>query len=119
MSENKYHRGKIYRITDLGYNQSYIGSTIQSLSVRMAGHRTSFNKYQSNKYGFVTVFNLFEQYGIENCKIELVEMFPCQSREELLKREGFVIQATECINKHIMGRTSKEYREQNFIGSTW
>ena len=31
-------------------------------------------------------------------KIELIENYPCLGSEELLKREGFHIQNTECIN---------------------
>ena len=31
---------------------------------------------------------IFNEFGIENCKIELIENYPCQSKEELFKREG-------------------------------
>jgi hypothetical protein len=31
------------------------------------------------------------KYGIENCKIELVEAYPCENKEELRKREGYWI----------------------------
>ena len=39
MDTNRYQNGKIYKITDVGYNNCYIGSTTESLSQRMARHR--------------------------------------------------------------------------------
>lgn len=56
---------------------------------------------------------MFETHGVENCKIELVEDFPCSSKNELERREGDIIKTTECINKVIAGRTSEQYRIDN------
>ena len=42
---NKYQNGKIYKITDVGYNKCYIGSTTEGLSTRMARHRASFKQF--------------------------------------------------------------------------
>jgi hypothetical protein len=56
---------------------------------------------------------MFEEFGLDNCKIELIENFPCNNREELHAREGFHIQHNDCINKVVPGRSRKEYREQN------
>ena len=42
---------------------------------------------------------------MENCKIELVENYACNSKEELNAREGFYIQNNECVNKLVAGRT--------------
>ena len=36
---NKYKNGKIYKIVDLAYTETYIGSTTVGLSSRMAQHR--------------------------------------------------------------------------------
>ena len=55
---------------------------------------------------------LFEEYGVDNCKCELIEEFPTTNREELLKREGFYItNSINCLNKCLAGRTKKEYYE--------
>ena len=54
---------------------------------------------------------IFDEYGVDNCKIELIEEFPCENKAQLLKREGFHIQSTDCVNKRVEGRTRKEYRE--------
>ena len=109
---NKYQNGKIYKITDVDYNKCYIGSTTESLSQRMARHRREYRKYTNNdgnKKYFSRSMLLFDEYGIENCKIELIEDFPTNNRDELLKREGYYIQNTDCLNRCVAGRTKKEY----------
>ena len=84
---NKYHNGKIYKITDVGYNKQYIGSTCESLSQRLARHR--YNHRHAKTWNTLTSCNsLFQECGVENCKIELIESFPCENKEELLRREG-------------------------------
>ena len=55
---------------------------------------------------------MFDEYGVQNCKIELIENYPCTSKEELFKREGFYILNNECVNKKIAGRSQKEYKKQ-------
>ena len=111
MEDNKYQAGKIYRITDNGYHSFYYGSTIESLSRRMGSHRRSYSDYKSGKYHYTTVFSIFDEYGVDNCKIELVENFPCSNREELHKREGHHIQNNDCVNKYVAGRSNKEWYE--------
>ena len=115
---NKFHNAKIYRITDIGYTKCYIGSTTEELSQRMARHRTKYKKFlRDDKEGHTRSYDLFNEYGIENCKIELIEYFKCDTLAELRKKEGEHIKNTECVNKRVAGRTkkeyNKEYREQN------
>ena len=108
---NKYHNGKIYKITDIGYNKCYIGSTCESLSQRMARHRSQYKYYLTNKKHPNRSFYLFDEYGIDNCKIELVEKYHCESKEELRQRAGFYIENTNCVNRCVAGRTPKEYKD--------
>ena len=87
----------------------YIGSTVQSLSVRKAEHkRKSIYESCSSKI-------LFEKY--DDVRIELIEEFPCKNKQQLNKREGHYIRTLVCVNKQIAGRTpkewSKQYREAN------
>ena len=105
-----YTKGQIYKIVDSGFTKCYIGSTVQKLSYRMAGHRRDYDKYlNGNSSRKNSIFNLFDEFGIENCKIELIEKYPCESKEELLKREGHHQRENECINKLVAGRTPQEY----------
>ena len=48
------------------------------------------------------------------CKIELVEAFPCSSKVELLKREGWYQLNNPCVNKKIAGRTIKESNKKYY-----
>lgn len=106
---NKYQNGKIYMVwTTLG-DDKYYGSTIQNLSMRMAKHRCDYKKKIIN----LSVFLIFDKYGLENCKIELVLDYPCNSKEELTKKEGEYIRNNKCVNKRIAGRIDKEYYEDN------
>ncbi len=50
---------------------------------------------------------------MENCKICLVEKYPCDSKEELEAYERQIIKATKCINKCVPGRTKAEYYQDN------
>ena len=114
---NKYQNGKIYKITDIAYTECYIGSTVQPLCNRMAEHRKHYHLYK-NKSGvetlqYTTSYKLFDTFGIDNCKIELIELWPCMSKEDLRKREGHWIKQEACVNTRIEGRTIKEWVEDN------
>ena len=109
---NRYEHGKIYKIVDNGYNKCYVGSTCESLSQRMARHRKDYSRYLKETYPTViTVFLIFDEFGIENCKIDLIETYPCRTKEELLQREGHYIQTLECVNKTVVGRSKEEKKE--------
>ena len=111
---NTYQKGKIYKITDIGYNKCYIGSTTEELSQRMARHRRKFKGFlNGGKCSHIRSYDLFNEYGVENCKIELIEYFKCDTMQELRRREGEHIKNTDCVNKRIAGRTISEYRQDN------
>jgi hypothetical protein len=102
--ENKYHHSKIYRITDNNYTKFYYGSTTKPLVERMAHHRYAFKNgslSSSSKY-------IFEEFGIDNVKIELVEAVKCENKEELNKIEGKYIQENICVNRKVSGRSIAE-----------
>jgi hypothetical protein len=114
MTDNKYINGKIYKITDNAYSECYIGSTLEILSRRMAGHRKGYSGFiQGKSVSHNTVYNLFNKYGLENCKIELIELVPCNTLMELRQKEGYYIKNSECVNKSIPGRTRHEYEIDN------
>lgn len=110
---NRYQNGKIYKI--VGQNDDiYIGSTIQKLNDRFDIHKSHYRRHNAGKHiRGTSAFELFEKYGIEHCRIELIEEYPCNSKKELERREGEIIKSTKCINKVVAGRTGKEYREDN------
>ena len=112
--QNKYQNRKIYKIVDIGYNKCYIGSTCEELSMRMARHRANYKRFlNGGKASHTRSYDLFMEYGIENCKIELIEYFKSDTLQELRKREGEHIKNTECVNKVVPCRTDKEFYQDN------
>ena len=60
---------------------------------------SKIDKYRINgSKKYISSFILFEKYGIENCNIYLVELHPCDSKEQLLAREGYNIKNNKCIH---------------------
>jgi hypothetical protein len=109
-----YANGKIYRIVgNVENSKCYIGSTVRALSNRMAGHRGAHKRFQNGLGTKLMSFDLFDEYGVENCRIVLIENFPCNSKEELLKRERYWIENIVCVNKYIPTRTIEEWNEEN------
>ena len=101
-----YKNGKIYAIRSHQTEQIYIGSTTQTLPVRFGGHKRTL------KFGGVTCkSNIILQY--QDAYIELIELFPCNSKEELNKKEGEHIRLNNCVNRCIAGRTKQEYFNEN------
>ena len=112
-----YSNGKIYKIepiVDHLEDEIYIGSTTkQYLSQRMDNHRCCYKRWKDDKYHKFTVFDLFDKYGIDNCKIYLLESVNATTKDELLAREGHYIRTLKCVNRCIVGRTNKEYKNDN------
>ena len=114
--ENKYSRGKIYKIECNITGNVYIGSTIEpTLARRLAKHRSDYNLYkQGNITKYITSVKILEG-GDYN--IYLIENYPCLSKDELHAREGHYIKefkvAGGCVNIKIMGRTKNEYFDDN------
>lgn len=111
---NKYEKAKIYKIESMLGNKIYIGSTTNDyLSNRMAKHRNRYKDYKLEKGDKYYSFDIFDEYGIENCVITLIENYKCNDINELRQRERFYIQSLECVNKNIPTRTSKDYYIDN------
>ena len=100
---SRYQNSKIYKIySDLG-DKVYIGCTTkQYLSQRMAKHKYDFTYYKKKRedtgFAFVYSYLLFDEYGVDNCKIELLETYPCNSIDEIRKREAHYIKTIPNIN---------------------
>ena len=91
----------------MGVNLCYIDSTCAKLSKRMERHGADYKIYVGGKKHSTIVHKIFNEYGKENCKLDLVANYPCHSKQALLKREGFQIQTTEGVNRCVPGTTSK------------
>ena len=111
-----YQKGKVYAIRSHKGDKVYVGSTTNDyLSTRMALHRNQFKKWS---LGLVhcscTSRELFNDYGVENCYIELLKLFPCNSREELHTMENHFIRTLNCVNKN-RAFTSPEQKAEYYV----
>ena len=105
-----YQDGKIYTIRNYADNSLiYVGSTTQTLSRRLAKHRTDCKGGKTR----ISLYTHITDNDWSNWYIELYEYYPCNSRTELEKREGEVIREIGTINKMVAGRTHKEYYKDN------
>ena len=100
-----YQQGKIYKLWSPQGTEDeiYYGSTTDELRFRKSNHKKKNNVCQSKQ--------LFQKY--DDVRIELVEEYPCNSKAELVKKEGEYIRNNKCLNKYIPDRTIKEWRENN------
>lgn len=101
-----YGNGKIYKVEPVCEHvegEIYIGSTTERyLSRRMDKHRSGYKLWQNNGTGgHVRSYDLFDKYGIENCRIILLETVHANSKDELESRESHYIQTLKCVNKQI------------------
>ena len=104
----KYQDGKIYQILNSETDDVYVGSTCQKLSKRMANHRTQLKSGRVSK-----LYDKMYEIGEEKFYIELIEEYPCENSEQLLKREGEWMRRIATLNENVAGRTKKEYADEN------
>ena len=80
-----YSKGQIYKIT-CETGKIYIGSTVKKLNQRLCEHKNKSN-------------NCVTKHFI-NPKIELIELYPCKTKNELLWRERAWFDTTPCVNNN-------------------
>ena len=104
--ENKYNNGKIYKIVCDDTNKVYIGSTCEpTLSERLSKHKCGYKRWLKDGKLYVTSYEILQG---SKYHIELIELFQCNTRAELRRREGQIQLENDCINKRIAGRTRAE-----------
>ncbi len=110
-----YQKGKIYKVESHQGDKIYNGSTTKDyLCQRMDLHRSQYKRYKDGKTnGYVSVHEIFDEYGIENCNIILIESYPCNTSDELHSREAHHIKLLKCVNKNIPGRSKLQYYHDN------
>lgn len=103
-----YQNGKIYALKSHQTENIYIGSTTQKLCQRLGKHRRTYEIY-GGECSSKEILKYPDYY------IELIENCPCNSKEELLAREGYYIRKykDKCVNIIVAGRNRKECYEDN------
>lgn len=104
-----YQNGKIYRIVCNITGLTYIGSTCQTLSQRLTKHRFNYKTLlEKPEKKLVTSVKVIAGGDYD---IVLLEKCPCESKEELHKRERYYIESMDCVNKVIPTRTEAEKKK--------
>jgi hypothetical protein len=99
-----YSNAKIYRIVCEETGEVYIGSTTSPLNLRYNNHKCE--AYMENKF---CVSRQIIHRGKH--RIELIEEYPCENKQQLLWRERHFIDQTECINKIVPIVSGEEIRQ--------
>lgn len=105
-----YSKGKIYCIRSFQTDKVYIGSTTQTLAQRLGTHREDYKRYLRGNKHYVSSFKLLKY---DDYYIELITLYPCSCKAELVAEEGKFIRELDCVNKNIAGRTSRQYHIDN------
>jgi hypothetical protein len=114
--ENRYARGKIYKIKSQNTDKIYIGSTCEpALSRRLAQHCNDYRNWKNGKHSYVSSFEILEAGDYD---IILLEAVPCDSKDALHARENWYIEQNRAIavNRHKAptGLTYAEYHAQYY-----
>jgi len=102
-----YQNGRIYQILNHINDDIYVGSTTQSLSKRFSWHKGDSTKEKKQNY---KLYRAMKEIGSENFYIELIENYPCNTKEELIAREQYYIRERGTLNSLIPGRNLAEYK---------
>jgi len=106
------NNAKIYKIISDKTDKIYIGSTNQKyLSQRLIDHCLTFKSWLETNKNFCSVFDILK---LGDYKIILIENYPCESRDELNKKEREYIELNKmnCVNIKCPYSTREEVEEQ-------
>ena len=97
-----YKHSKIYKIEYIYTNDDdpiYIGSTTNEyLSKRLIQHKYGYERYNKHYGNFISSYIMFDIYGINNCKITLLENVNVTNSNELRAYEAKYIKLLNCVN---------------------
>ena len=90
----------------------YYGSTCSELHKRLWQHNSLKRQYESGtRTRGCTSFQILNN---PDCRILLIEPFPCNNIDELTAREAHYIRTNECVNKQMKTETIIQYNKQYY-----
>ena len=94
-------KGTVYKIIALQGNEIYIGSTCGHLNDRWYRHKENYKSYlRTNAVNFyTTAIDLFEKYGVDNCRLVPIKEYEVIDRRHLEIYETLWICKLKSINK--------------------
>ena len=106
-----YSQAKIYKIVCNKTGLIYIGSTCDTLEMRLKQHEYDCKRYldkKTNKF----ISSIFVIYN-NDYKMELIENYPCEHKNELHAKENHYITNLECVN--MIGHLCNSYERYQRI----
>jgi len=92
--------GRVYKIiTNCSDEKIYIGSTQQECERRWQEHTCHYKLWKNGKTNYTSSFDLFEKYGIDNCRIVLIKQYEVVDEKHLRVYEQLYINKFKPINK--------------------
>lgn len=113
-----YLKSKIYKLESEECDQIYIGSTIQTLSERISGHRCNYRRWLIGKEYYCSSYDLFLKYDVDTFKITLIENYPCKTKEQLRVRENYWINKFDnCVNDRnaFISEKDKKKKQKEYL----
>jgi tRNA nucleotidyltransferase/poly(A) polymerase len=106
--------GKVYKIVAGQGTECYVGSTRADLRIRMFEHRRKYRAWKKGKNDKRSVFELFEKYGVENCRMVLIKEYDVVDKRHLEVYETLWMKKLRAINKlePCGGLLKKEHQKQ-------
>ena len=94
----------------------YVGLTTNELRERMVAHKNDYTRWIKSNKKCDRAYKLFDEYGFDNCIIELLEEKLCENKDEQTHLKGKYVREMEYVNKNIPGNHNshlgiKIYRE--------
>jgi hypothetical protein len=94
-----YKTGRVYKIITSESNEIYVGSTFNTTRDRFFGHKRQYNFYKNSEGNKCSLYDLFDNYGIGNCKMVLIKSYEVIDRRHLEVYETLWIKKLKAINK--------------------
>ena len=104
----EYAKSKLYQIKNTIDNDTYVGSTTEPLDIRMSKHRHEVTRGSAQP-----IHAKMSELGTKCFYIELIEEYPCASKQELAAREGHYIRERGTLNKVIAGRSNQQWKQEH------
>lgn len=103
-----YSKTQMYKLHCNITGKDYYGQTTQTLEERKKQHT-----YEANNVKTKNLCTSKQIIDGGNWEMVWLEDYPCANKKEAEARERWWIENNECVNKHIPGRTMKEYYQDN------
>ena len=104
----RYENSKVFKIYPVfNHKKIYIGYTTRNyLSGVKAVYKNDFKQYLLGKARYAKYYELFKEYGVDDCVFEVIEEYPVDNVYQIRERVKYHVDRIDCVNK--MPRT-KEY----------